>query len=409
MNIPTGGALGLIKAKEIIKKEIPRLNDGRVEYDEIRFERLKQRKLNRLYPLTFFTSILILLLCACMVGFSIFGGLDISKLMSDIFPWLGTGGLPADDPFDTTDDTEASDDTDNEMSKPQEDTDKEDAPVSGTVDRDSLYEFDYSRVPSGETPIIPMDLSLLSYGSEYIHNSTGLDPDLRRLLAVELGYGELEYLSSAAPTVLIIHTHGTEAYSKDGAISFKDDGGELARSTEKEKNVVSVGKALGEALKRRGINSVHCEIMHDYDGYRDAYTRAEETIRNYLKRYPTIQLVIDLHRDSIVRSSGELVRPITVVNGRASAQVMCVVGSNWGGEENPRWEANLALALQFREYLNNEYEGLCRPAYLKPSTYNQELAPFSMLIEIGAAGNSIEEAYAACDAVAEGICAVLKK
>ena len=399
----------MIRMKDVIKREIPLLKGGRIEYDEIKFDRIKQKRLNRLYSITFFTVITILFLCVLLLLFTVFGGFNLSGLLKDAFSWLTPDGLPVIDHFDTTDDTVSSDTASKETENPQADTDRKEPSVSGSVDRDSLYEFDYTRVPIGETPIIPMDLSLSSYGAEYIHNSTGLTPDIRKLLEAELGYSSFEYLSSTAPTVLIIHTHGTEAYSENGAISYKDDGGELARSKDTDKNVVSVGKRLSEALRERGIYSVHCEIMHDYDGYRDAYTRAEETIKNYLEHYPTIRLVIDLHRDSIVRSEGELVRPVTVVDGNAAAQVMCVVGSSWGGDDDPRWEANLALALQFREYLNNKYENLCRPAYLKQSTYNQEIAPYSMLLEIGAAGNSIEEAYASCDAIADGICAVFGK
>ena len=399
----------MIRMKDVIKREIPLLKGGRIEYDEIKFDNIKQKKLNRMYPITLFTVVLILILCICLIMSTVFGGLNLTSVMNKIFSWLDPDSLPVVDPFETNDDNEFSDSSDGETTRPQEDTDKREPSNGNTVDRDSLYEFDYTRVPAGETPIIPMDLSLSSYGAEYIHNSTGLDPNLHKLLEAELGYSSLEYLSTTAPTVLIIHTHGTEAYSENGAISYKDDGGELARSENTDKNVVSVGKRLSEALRERGIYSVHCEIMHDYDGYRDAYARAEETIKNYLERYPTIMLVIDLHRDSIVRSDGELVRPVTVVDGNAAAQVMCVVGSSWGGEDNPRWEANLALALQFREYLNDKYENLCRPAYLKPSTYNQEIAPYSMLLEIGSAGNSIEEAYASCDAIADGICFVFEK
>ena len=88
---------------------------------------------------------------------------------------------------------------------------------------------------------------------------------------------------------------------------------------------------------------------------------------------------------------------------------MCVGGSYYGGEKNTRWEANLALALQFRRYLNEKNGKLCRPVCLKASTYNQEIAPYSMLLEMGAAGNSLEEALAVCDVTAEAICAVLIK
>ena len=289
------------------------------------------------------------------------------------------------------------------VSKPDNDV-KDDG---GVVTVDKLYDFDYSAVPEGHTPIVPMDLSLVAYGDTYIQNSTGIDPDVDKLLAVKLSDRiGLEYLSSSAPTVLIIHTHGTEAYSAEGAVSFVE-GGEIARSDDKTENVVAVGKALKDRLDELGIKSIHCEILHDRNGYMGAYDAAKETVVRYMGQYPSIKLVIDLHRDGIVRSSGELVRPVTVSDGEAVAQVMCVVGSDWGGEKNEKWEGNLALALQLRRELNSDGENICRPTYLKQSTYNQEIAPFSLLLEIGAAGNYLSEACLAAEKVAEALAKIL--
>ena len=113
--------------------------------------------------------------------------------------------------------------------------------------------------------------------------------------------------------------------------------------------------------------------------------------------------MIDLHRDSVVKSTGELVRPVTAVDGEAVAQVMCVVGSDWGGQENPNWQGNLSLALKLREELNQKYQNLCRPAYLRASTYNQELAPYSLLLEVGASGNSLAEAKRSASLIADAL------
>ena len=392
------------KEKDMIVRPAFFLRRGYVEYDGIRFEEIKTRKKKRINLAAAFTLAVIFVLCVCFA----LSAVRYIGLGGDI----GQGSIPSGgDNLDSSPQTEtdygvesgSSSDTNGNGS--DTDNGKESETVSG-----SIYDFDLSLVPEGETPIIPMDLSLSDYGVGYIHNSTGLEPDIQTLLTSELKFNSLEYLSAySAPSVLIIHTHGTEAYSEEGAISYKDDGGELARSEDTEKNVVAVGRELSEALRRRGVNNIHCEIMHDADGYRNAYTRAEETIHGYLERYPSIRLVIDLHRDSVIKSTGEIVRPVTELDGKPAAQIMCVVGSSYGGEDNPRWEANLALALQFREYVNGINESLCRPAYLKSSTYNQEIAPYSMLVEVGAAGNSLEEALAVCDTMAEAICAVLIK
>lgn len=275
----------------------------------------------------------------------------------------------------------------------------------------NLYDFDYSAVPDGQVPILPMDLSLTEYGAAYIQNLTGLQPDTEALLQ---GFPEqnfqaepLSVAAVAAPKVLIVHTHGTESYSSDGAISFSDDGEDRTHTQNTEENVVAVGRVLAEELNRLGFATVHCEVMHDAVRYKDSYARSEQTVQRYLEEYPSIRLVIDLHRDSIFKSTGEMVRPVTEIDGKAAAQVMCVVGSSWGGDENPNWQGNLSLALQLRQKLNQTYGNLCRPPYLKSSTYNQELAPYSLLLEIGSCGNSLAEAKRSAVAVARSLAEIM--
>ncbi len=276
---------------------------------------------------------------------------------------------------------------------------------------ETLYQFDYAAVPKGETPILPMDLSLSKFGNTYINNATGLKPDVEALLAKEWESSLSPiYLSTKdEPLVLVLHTHGTEGYSEEGESSFLDTGGEIARSENIENNVVAVGKLLSDSLNEAGITTLHCVLMHDQMQYKDSYARSEQTIQRYLKAYPSIRLVIDLHRDSILRADGELVRPVTLVEDQPMAQVMCVVGSNWNGADHPNWERNLSLALKLRVALNEKNARLCRPVYLKSSTYNQELAPYSLLLEIGASGNSLNEAKRAVLCVAEALKEIIPK
>lgn len=267
-----------------------------------------------------------------------------------------------------------------------------------------IYDFDYSKVPEGCTPIIPMDLSLSSYGSEYINNSTGYSPDIATLIEKKLkGDSSVELLAASnEPQVLIIHTHGTEAYSKDGAI-YCESGDVDVRTADTSKNVVAVGRTVAEILNKKGISTLHCTVMHDSLQYKDSYARAEETVKRYMEEFPSIKLVIDIHRDSIFKSSGEIVRPVAELDGKAAAQLMCVVGSDWAGDTHPEWENNLSLALKLRERLNGECENICRPVFLKPNTYNQELAPFSLLVEVGAEGNSLEEAERSAELLAKAL------
>lgn len=291
------------------------------------------------------------------------------------------------------------------------DTDAEKNPSVEVVDdKKGIYDYDYSDVPEGYTPIIPMDLSLSAYGSGYINNSTGYTPDIYSLLTKKLksdnGFAQLSVQSS--PVVLIVHTHGTEAYSENGALYCKETV-DYARTNDARKSVVSVGEKICEILNQSGIPTAHCKIMHDSVQYKDSYARAEDTIKQYLEEYPTIKLVIDVHRDSVIKSTGEIVRPIAEYDGEAAAQIMCVVGSSWEGDSCPNWENNLSLALKLRESLNGQCENICRPVFLKGHTYNQEIAPYSLLIEVGASGNSLEEAYRSAELIGKALADLVDK
>lgn len=258
-----------------------------------------------------------------------------------------------------------------------------------------IYAYDPSAVPAGHTAIRPYDLSLRTYGDSFIYNTTSYSSNTEALLKLntlpQLSPEEL----SGAPVVLIIHTHGTEAYSPQGSISY-DGVSTLARSEDITRNVVAVGQAMADVLNGRGISTLHCEIMHDVQSYRDSYSRSAATIKEYIDKYPSIKYVIDVHRDSVSDSSGALLRPVTLVNGNvAAAQVMCVVGSDAGGTACPRWQENLSFALRLRSALNSSYGNICRPVCLRGSAYNQQYAPVSLLLEIGASGNYLDEALEA--------------
>ena len=323
---------------------------------------------------------------------------DANDSPDNIFDIMNGIMIPSKDPSDS-----------NSVIVPDKNDSQLDTPTTPTTP-DNIYDFDYSKVPEGESAVIPMDLSLSSYGNSYIYNSTGYTPNAKALLAAKLSFSDdLIYLSgNTEPLVLILHTHATESYLPDGSISYKDTGGEMARSEDISENVVAVGNVMAQILNENGIPTLHCTLLHDKLQYKDSYQRAEETIKQYLERYPSIKLVIDLHRDAVIKSTGEIVRPVTSVDFEATAQVMCVVGSDWSGSKCDNWEDNLALALQLRERLNSKYTSLCRPTYLRSSTYNQELAPYSLLLEIGACGNSLEEAKRAAAIVANELTAIIK-
>ena len=412
------------KEKEMLKakKEDPRLENGRVsDFSSYGyFGKRKNSRLKKWYMLYIATTLtaIVAVLLLLVVGVSsnntplsegvsvrhiadkigsFFSGIDFFA-KSDIRNDAGGGFIPLPD---------ADKQNNGNGNNIGEGNDQE---IPAGADGEGLYYYDYSQVPEGFTPIIPMDLSLSSYGNTYINNSTGYSPDTKYLLNKELGAdkGYVPLAQSSSPLVLIIHTHGTEAYSEDGA-KYCDDSKDYARTSDARKSVVAVGEAISNILNQNGIPTVHCKILHDSVQYKDSYSRAEQTIKKYLEEYPSIRLVIDIHRDSVIKSSGEIVRPVTNLKGEAAAQVMCVVGSDWAGDEHPAWENDLSLALKLREELNNRCEGICRPVFLKGNTYNQELSEYSLLIEVGSSGNSLAEAQRSAELIAEALTALIPK
>lgn len=275
-----------------------------------------------------------------------------------------------------------------------------------------IYAFDRADVPEGQNPILPLDLSLTELGSGYISNETAYTPDIEVLLEQKNILPAYSHTSAAVyppadPLVLILHTHGTEAYSADGAVAYADVA-DYARSDDPEENVLAVGERMAEVLRGRGIPTLHCTILHDKDAYKDAYIRAAETIRAYLARYPSIQYVFDIHRDALIRGEADLVRPVTLVNGEATAQVMILAGSDYKGANFPHWQKNLAFALQLREALNADYGSFARPVYLRGAAFNEHFGPLSLLLEIGASGNSLPEAIRAGELVAETLAQMIR-
>ena len=269
-----------------------------------------------------------------------------------------------------------------------------------------LYAYDASVVPTGMIPIVPMDLSLISYGETFCYNDTGYDLSKKMTSSDDVSVPTAA--SAGEVSVLILHTHATEGYSDEGALWY-DPATPLARAEDPDTGVIAVGEAIAKYLNAKGIVTVHSTVLHDAESYKDSYSRSAQTVQSYLKQYPSIRLVIDVHRDSILSSKDQLIRPVTVVNGEAVAQVMCVVGSNAAGGSYNRWQDNFALALCLRDRLNGLYGNLSRPVYVKKSTYNQQYAPASLLLEIGSSGNTKEEALRAGLLVAEQIAQMMSE
>ena len=245
-------------------------------------------------------------------------------------------------------------------------------------------------LPTGAVPIRTVDLSGIGVRNETSH---AIDAAALRAL---IG-GDARSFEADLPVVLILHTHAQEGYRTDENAYLTGAVGDAIYTTDPTASVVAVGEALCRALNRGGVPAIHCTAMHGEGGtLRGAYRSAADCIEAYMKKYPSIEYVIDLHRDGLLGEDGACLR---TASPDGLAQIMAVVGSDGAGDACPAWRSNLGLALCLADRLNAESAGSCRPASLRNATYNQELAPHSLLLEIGSAGNTVTEATEAAKRV----------
>lgn len=228
-----------------------------------------------------------------------------------------------------------------------------------------------------------------------VNSVCGYDADLPTLLKHPLSWD----LTQEEPTVLILHTHGTESYTKT------EDYVESSsyRTLDEGYNVVSVGNALAQTLEAGGIKVVHDTTLHDYPSYSDSYNHARDYIEKYLEQYPSISLVLDIHRDAVEDSDGQQVQFTTQVSGQTSAQLMMVVGTDAGGLTHPDWPENMSLAVKLHAQLEKNCPGICRPISFRSQRFNQDMSPGALIVEVGAAGNTRQEALLAAQLLGQAI------
>ena len=234
----------------------------------------------------------------------------------------------------------------------------------------------------------------------YIENRPGLELDVAAMAQAELALD----LPEEGPQVLIVHTHGSEAYTPDGTDTYVATG--ECRTADKTKSVVRVGEEVAKVLTEMGLTVVHDTELYDYPAYNGSYDRSLAAVEHWLAQYPTIQVVLDIHRDALIGADGTVYKPITTINGESCAQVMLVMGSN-ALYDHPGWLENLALAVQVQKEMNTLWPTLARPIGLRENRYNQQTAPGAMLVEVGSHGNTLQEALAAARMFARALGAVL--
>lgn len=201
---------------------------------------------------------------------------------------------------------------------------------------------------------------------------------------------DLKVSDPSQPTVLIYHSHSTECYTLL-------DVGYYTESTDSKtkditRNMVRVGDEICRILEERGIGVIHDREIHD-TSYNAAYDSSRKSVVEYLEKYPSIEITIDVHRDSITYKNGTKVKPTAVVNDKKAAKMMIISGCEYGSVENfPNWEYNLRFACAVTDKLNSLYPDLMRPILFSERKYNMDLTKNSFLLEIGTDANTLDEA-----------------
>lgn len=223
-----------------------------------------------------------------------------------------------------------------------------------------------------------------------IYDYASKNPDLGALLAEPLTWD----LTQEQPTVLILHTHASESYENTENYTESSQ----YRTLDEAYNMLSIGEAVAKSLEAQGITVLHDTTIHDYPSYNGSYDNSRQTVSGYLSAYPSIRLVLDLHRDAMVDASGQQIGYTVSTEKGESAKVMFVIGCN-----NEAWKNNMSLAVKLQARLEALCPGICRPICLRNAKFNQDQSPGALLIEMGAAGNTRQEALLAAEYIAQAI------
>lgn len=237
--------------------------------------------------------------------------------------------------------------------------------------------------------VVEEDLSAaggsLQFGSGKIKNATSLSA---QQVEEYLAQPQPFLLDQKGPQVLIMHTHATESFEAYDSEIY--DTRHTWRSTDNSENIVAAGEVMAQAIRAHGIEVLHDDTQHDYPSYNGSYERSAATVKEYLAKYPSIKVVLDVHRDAVQRDS-TLVKPVTQINGKKAAQMMIIAGCDDGTMEMPNWGKNLRFAAGIQDAIESRWQGLTRPIFFCYRKYNQDLTTGSLLLELGSHGNTLEQ------------------
>lgn len=195
------------------------------------------------------------------------------------------------------------------------------------------------------------------------------------------------FFSKGKDSVLMYTTHTSESYANSSKYSFEYTS--AARTTDGRYNMLSIATELGSNLKSKGISNICSINPHDYGEYNSAYMNSRLTAETILRENPDIALSIDVHRDAIEDLS---FAPKTNIRELDVASMMFVMGIGYDNAPNEYYMDNLKLVFKLQLLANKVYPGLFRQIIIRNSVYNQDLNKYSFLVEVGATGNTIDEA-----------------
>ena len=198
----------------------------------------------------------------------------------------------------------------------------------------------------------------------------------------------LDWSDEPGPKVLIVQSHSCEAYAQSEGHTYIPS--ENYRTLDPENNMIAVGDALTEALAALGVEVIHDRSLNDYPSYNRSYAVAREKIAAYLEEYPSLVMVLDLHRDALDRPVRETVER----DGQTLAPLMLVVGTDEGGLSHPHWDRNLSCGLKLQALGNRDAPSLFKALSFRQSRFNGDMTPGSLIVEVGSTENTLPEAVA---------------
>ncbi|MDP4134097.1 MAG: stage II sporulation protein P [Bacillota bacterium] len=211
-----------------------------------------------------------------------------------------------------------------------------------------------------------------------------------------IGQPQMKF-SGNGPLVLIVHTHTSESYRPSEAYNYQPT--DTDRTEDLDFTVAKVGNVLAKTLEDKGIKTIHDSTINDYPSYSGSYRKSLELMQKYLKQYPSIQIVIDLHRDAMVQSDGTKISTVCEVDGQKAAQIMIVEGTNGSGLEHPNWKENLSFGAALQKKLDESYVNLARPLNLRKERFNGQVSKGHLIVEVGTTGNTLDEALVSAKAL----------